>query len=231
MFCVDILYEKKLKFWPCCLNFFQTSEIEEICKRIGGNPEEKQIEAASASQLSPSEHPHPHHPHHHHGHHRHHHGHHPHHHPQGHHHRGDHQHLTAINNQPNHRVLGQEPADAAFLAAAVEGPLQGNRLWQRGSGICKHQLSWNWQHLTGPVSSSWCWHCRHLLFEEQQSTASWHCRGELPSSWRWQGQLLADNVAESWQWRLPTAAWLLPAARRGETWQWAGLDNWAWGTV
>lgn len=88
---------------------FQTPEIEEICKRISENPEEKQTEAASASQLPPTKHPHHHHPHHH-----------PHHH-HGHHPKGD---QPEVDNQHNSR----DPAEAALLPAAVEVPSRGDRL-------------------------------------------------------------------------------------------------------
>ncbi|KAG8131137.1 hypothetical protein E2320_017701 [Naja naja] len=95
---------------------YTTPEIEELCKRISENSEEKQIEAASASQLSPTEHPHHHHHHHPHHHHRHHHHH-------AHHPKGD---QTEVNNQHNSSVLGLDPAEAALLSAAMA--LQGDRL-------------------------------------------------------------------------------------------------------
>lgn len=99
---------------------YTTPEIEEICKRISENPEEEQIEAASpASQLSLSER---HHHHHHRPHQRHHHK------------KGGHRHQSAQINQHNSRVLervrldSQDPAEAAPLPAAVEAPLQRDRL-------------------------------------------------------------------------------------------------------
>lgn len=130
---------------------------------------------------------------------------------------------------------GSEEIAAAAPQQAADAVPQAVRLWRKANAICNRQLSWVWPQETGPASGSWCWHWRHLLFEDLASTASWHCRGELPSSCRWQGQLLAENVLESWQWRLPTAAWQSQAESEpvlSDLWLWdEAAGSWAWRAV
>lgn len=202
---------------------FQTLEDEERCRNISKKPDENPTET-----VSPSGHHHHLPPYWHHG-----------------HREGNHRHRSPQNNRRHNRIMvhnrdGQEGRKDIVEAAApqqvvVEVPPQDKRLWRKGNAVWNRQLSWNWQQSTGPTSGSWCCHCRHLLFEDMRSIASWHCRGELPSSCRWYGQLLAETVTESCQWRLPTAAWQSVAGGELDTsdaWQWAGRTrNWAWKTV
>lgn len=129
----------------------------------------------------------------------------------------------------------QDMVEAAPQQQVVEVPAPGQRLWRKGNAMCNRQLSWRLQLPSGSTSSSWCCHCRQLLFDDPNSVASWHCRGELPTSCRWQGQVSAENISESCQWRLPTAAWQPQAAGELETsdaWQWEGrIASWAWKTI
>lgn len=220
----------------------QTSVLQEpdiggICENITKNAEEKlaELEPKPTGQHS-----------HHHNLHRH---------RQQHHHREGSRHSKNENQQApsetqrhhphsgrRHRVFGHNRHDQTGSHAQVDTVPQGEsveitqdkKLWKKGKNSCKNQLTWNWQTASDSTSSSWCCHCRHLLFEELGNSVTWQCRGALPNSCRWHGQLSAEDITESWQWRLLTAAWQSPAAGASETsdtWQWQEkARNWAWKT-
>lgn len=96
-----------------------------------------------------------------------------------------------------------------------------------------NQLHWKLPKDSELAPRSWCWHCRHLVFENTGSAIIWQCKENLPSLCSWQGLWAEENVIESWQWRLPPAAWQtsqqLQPTEASSNWSWKNkAEMWKW---
>lgn len=208
------------------MNLFQTLKDEDFCKNV-----------SLASVNKTTEAPEPHHHHHHHHHHNH-----------GHQHipiaqlsedqqpeapnaservpfPGLHHHLKLKSPQrQGHPVRWDEPGSESLPLSSPQKKLWGKR--------CINQLLWKLPRESESAASSWCWHCRHLVFEHTGSAITWQCREALPSLCSWLGLWAEENVIESWQWRLPPAAWQagqLEPTKASNTWSWkTEAEMWQW---
>lgn len=128
-----------------------------------------------------------------------------------------------------HKQGNQESWDMPE-SESLQLSLVQKKLWPRG---CINQLRCKLLRKSELAPSSWCWHCRHLIFENTGSAITWRCRENLPSLCSWQGLLAEENVIESCQWRLPPAAWQisqqLKPTEASTNWSWKNLaKKWKW---
>lgn len=131
----------------------------------------------------------------------------------------------------NHQRQGHpENWDMPAGSENLQLPVPQKKLWRKG---CINQLLCKLPKVSGLAPSSWCWHCRHLIFEKTGSAITWQCKETLPSLCSWQGLLAEENVIESWQWRLPPAAWQasqqLQPTEASTNWSWKNKAKmWKW---
>lgn len=213
------------------INLFQALEDDDFCKNVSLATVRKTTEAPQ--------------PHHHHGHH----------HEHGPNHKHEHQHvrngLLSENQQPeapdasehrpppgfhHHHTLKDPQREGHPKNWSVPGSetlhlsLSQKKLWGKR---CINQLLWKLPKDSELAPSSWCWHCRHLVFENTGSAIAWQCKESLPSLCSWQGLWAEEHVIESWQWRLPPAAWQasqqLRPTEASSKWSWKNkAEMWKW---